>query len=133
MFSAMYIPPLPLLAVAAVIALWWFTRVGELFCISVRDGKVLVVRGRVPAGMLHEIAAMMARPKVRRGTIRALRTEHGGRLTFSGQIDEGRQQRMRNVFALYPVSQLRKAPAIQRPSLGQLAGIAWLAWLFDRR
>ena len=124
---------LPALAVAFVIGLWWFTRTRVLFHVSVRDGKVLVVKGRVPGGMLHEIAESMRRPKVRRASIRALKTETGGRLTFSGDIDEGRRQRMRNVFALYPASQLRSAPAIEQPTLGQLAGIAWLAWLFDRR
>jgi hypothetical protein len=40
---------------------------------------------------------------------------------------------MRNVFALYPASQLRQAPAIAQPTLGQLMGVAWLAWLLDRR
>lgn len=102
---------LPILAVAAVLALWWLTRTGELFCVSIRDGRALVVRGRVPT----------------------LETESGGRLVFSGDIDEGRRQRMRNVFALHPTSQLRQAPAIQQPTVGQLAGVAWLAWLFDRR
>jgi hypothetical protein len=133
MFPAMPIPPLSLIAVCAVLALWWFTRTGELFCISVRHGKVLVVRGRVPAGLLQDIAKMMTSPTVKRATIRGLKTEHGGRIVFSGQIDEGRQQRIRNVFGLYPAAKLQKAPAIARPTIGQLAGIAWLAWLFDRR
>jgi Protein of unknown function (DUF3634) len=124
---------LPLLAVLAVIAVWWLTRMSEIFMVSVRNGKVLVVRGRVPGNMLHEIADAMSRPRVRRGSIKAHKTETGARLSFSGDIDEGRQQRMRNVFALYPASQLRHAPAIERPTLGQLAGIAWLAWLLDRR
>ena len=124
---------LPLLAVIAVIAVWWLTRMRELFMVSVRDGKVLVVRGRVPGAMLHEIAESMSRPRVRRGTIKAYKTETGSRLSFGGDIDEGRQQRMRNVFALYPASQLRHAPAIERPTLGQLMGVSWLAWLLDRR
>jgi hypothetical protein len=124
---------LPILAVLAVLALWWFTRMGELFLVSVRNGRVLLVRGRLPGGMLHEIAESMSRPRVRRATIRGFKTETGGRLVFSGDIDEGRQQRMRNVFALYPTSQLRHAAAIKQPTLGQLAGIAWIAWLFDRR
>src|SRR2546423_12631014 len=122
---------LPYLAVGFVVALWWFTRTRTLFHVSVRDGKVLLVSGRVPGAMLHEIADAMRRPKVRRASIRALKTETGGRLAFRGDIDEGRRQRMRNVFALYPASQLRNAPAIERPTLGQLAGIAWLAWLLD--
>jgi len=123
---------IPILAVLAVVAVWWLTRMGELFCISVRDGKVLVVRGRVPVSMLQEFREAVATPVVRRGTIRAFKTESGGRLTCSGDIDEGREQRMRNTFMLYPASQLRHAPAIQQPTLGQLSGIAWLAWLFDR-
>jgi hypothetical protein len=32
----------------------------------------------------------------------------------------------------YPASQLRQAPAVQQPTLGQLSGIAWLAWILDR-
>jgi len=61
-----------------------------------------------------------------------LKTEHGGRLVVSGAIDERTEQRLRNLFALYPASQLRKAPAIAKPTFGQLLGIAWLAWLLDR-
>src|SRR5437764_4174627 len=106
---------LPMLAVIAVVALWWLTRMREIFMVSVREGRVLVVRGRVPGAMLHEISEAMSRPRVRRGSIKAYKTESGTRLAFRGDIDEGRQQRMRNVFALYPASQLRHAPAIQRP------------------
>lgn len=120
------------IAVLAVLALWWFTRTGELFCISVRGGRLLVVRGRAPSGFTAEARAIIARANVKRGTIRALRTERGGRLVVSGAIDEGTGQRLRNLFALYPAAQLRKAPAIARPTLGQLLGIAWLSWLLDR-
>jgi len=121
---------LALLAVVAVVAVWWFTRVGELFYVSVRDGKCLVVRGRVPVSMLQEFAEAVK--DVRRGAIRARKTETGGELYCTGDIDEGREQRMRNTFMLYPASKLRHAPAIARPTVGQLSGIAWLAWLFDR-
>jgi hypothetical protein len=124
---------LPLVVVGVVLGLWWLTRTGEQFMVSVRDGRCLLVRGRAPSGLLGEIADMMRRPPVKRGTIRALRTDEGSRLAFSGSIDEGRRQRLRNLFALYPASQLRSAPAIRRPTLGQLVGIAWLAWLLDRR
>lgn len=123
---------LALLAVAAVVALWWFTRVGELFLVSVRDGKCLVVRGRVPVSMLQEFAEAVKNPVVRRGSIRARKTESGSELYCTGDIDEGREQRMRNTFMLFPTSKLRQAPAIKQPTFGQLAGIAWLAWLFDR-
>lgn len=98
-----------------------------------RNGRVLVVRGRIPSGFLREIAEMMRRPPVTRATIRAVSGEHGAQLVFGGAIDEGRQQRLRNTFALYPTSQLRSAPAIRKPTVEQLVGVAWLAWLFDRR
>jgi len=123
---------IPLIAVIAVVALWWFTRVGELFYVSVRDGKVLVVRGRVPVSMLQEFREAVSSPRVRRGAIRGYKTEAGGQLSCSGDIDEGREQRMRNTFMLYPTSKLRQTPAIEQPTLGQLSGIAWIAWLFDR-
>lgn len=124
--------PLPLIAVAAVLALWWFTRTGELFCLSVRHGKVLLVRGRAPIGFIAEARAIVARASVRSGTIRGLKTERGGRIVVSGEIDERTEQRLRNLFALHPASQLRHAPAIARPTVGQLLGIAWLAWLLNR-
>lgn len=121
-----------ILAVGAVLALWWFTRQSDLFCLSVRDGRVLVVRGRTPPGFLREVRAIVAREKMASGTIRAVKTEHGARLVVSGGIDERTAQRLRNLFSLYPASQLRHAPAIEKPTLGQLVGVAWLAWLFER-
>ena len=117
--------------VAVLLLVWWMGQVNELFYISVRDGKVLVVRGRVPVTMLQEFRTAVA--EVRRGSIRAFTTELGGQLECSGDITEGREQRMRNTFMLYPQSQLRSAPVIKQPTLGQLAGISWLAWMLDRR
>jgi hypothetical protein len=123
---------LPLLAVLVVIGLWWFTRAGELFYVSVRNGKCLVVRGRLPTSMLQEFAEAVKKPTVKRGAIRAWKTESGGQLRCSGDIDEGREQRMRNTFMLYPAAKMRHAPVIGKPTLGQLSGIAWIAWLFER-
>jgi len=123
---------LPVLAIAFVLGLWWFTRTREIFVVSVRDGRVLLVRGRAPAGLLADIGAIVAKPPVRRATIKAVAGEHNARLVVSG-LDEGRTQRLRNVFGVRPVARLRAVPAIARPSVGQLLGIAWLAWLFEPR
>jgi hypothetical protein len=117
---------LPILAVAFVLGLWWFTRQSELFCIS------LVVRGRVPAGLLGDVRRIV-RSDPRSGTIRAMKSERGARLVFSGRLGEHQEQRLRNTFSLYPASQLRHAPKIAQPSVGQLLGVAWLAWWLDRR
>lgn len=110
----------------------WTWHHNELFCVSVRDGRVLVLRGRIPAGLLGDIRDVVARPPVARATIRAMKDSGSARLSVSG-VDEGRAQRLRNVFGLYPVSRLRAAPALARPTLGQILGIAWLAWLLERR
>lgn len=122
---------LAVLAVAAFLGLWWFTRSQQLFAASMRDGRVLLVRGRAPGGFLRDLGEIAQRNRKLRGTITGHRTERAGRLTFSGNLDEGAKQRMRNSFALYPAAQLLSAPKIARPSLGQLLGVAWLAWLFD--
>jgi len=119
-------------ALVAVVIVWLLLRSGELFYISVRDGKLLVVRGRVPVSMLQEFKECVNRPKVRRGAIKAFKTDMGGQLTCSGDIDEGREQRMRNTFMLYPASKLRLAPQQKDRTIGQLAGLAWLAWMMDR-
>jgi hypothetical protein len=122
-----------LVAVIVIGVVAWATRASELFCLSVRNGRVLVVRGRIPGGLLSDIRDVVGKPSVARATIRAVKQEHGARLVVSGGIDEGRAQRLRNIFRLYPVSNLRAAPVIEKPTLGQVLGIAWLAWLLDRR
>jgi hypothetical protein len=81
---------------------------------------------------LSDIRDVVNKPVVARATIRGVKQEHGARLAISG-IDEGREQRLRNIFRLYPISNLRAAPLVAKPTLGQVLGIAWLAWLLDRR
>ena len=118
------------IAVLVVVGLWWFTRSRELFHVSVRAGRVLVVSGNVPPGLLASFREIFAGSAMS-GSVKVRKQEHGARLVCSGSIDAGTTQRLRNVFALYPASKLRQAPAIDRPTLGQLSGIASLAWLFE--
>lgn len=122
-----------LVVVAIAVGVWMLGRASELFYVSVRDGKLLVVRGRVPVGLLQAFREAVSEPPVRRGAIKAWRSDGGGQLGCSGDIDEGREQRMRNAFMLYPASKMRQAPAVQQPNLGQVLGFVWLAWLLDRR
>jgi hypothetical protein len=124
--------PILVLLVVLVVAWLVFSRANEIFFVSVRDGKTLVVRGRLPAGLRSQLAEVVAQPPVTRGSIRAVKTPHGARLATSG-IDDARTQRLRNVFGLYPMSQLRRAPIDSNRTLGQILGIAWLAWLLQRR
>jgi hypothetical protein len=109
------------------------SRARELFVLSVRDGRVLIVRGRVPPGYLGDVKGIVASPPVRSATIRAYKDADHARLSVSGDVDEGRVQRLRNTFGIRPMAQLRSAPLINKPTLGQVLGIAWLAWMLDRR
>ena len=126
-----------LLAVVVLLGLGlllWASRARELFCLSVRAGRVLVVRGRIPPAVLAAIRDVVAAPPaVEDATLRAVLEENGARLVVTGTIDEGRAQRLRNVFGIFPVAKLRAAPPTNDRTLGQFLGIAWLAWLLDRR
>jgi hypothetical protein len=122
-----------LVVVAVALGVWYLGRVNELFYVSVRQGKLLVVRGRVPVGLLQAFAEAVQEPVVRRGAIKAWRDDGGAQLACSGDIGDGQEQRMRNAFMLYPASKLRQATPVREPNLGQTLGLVWLAWLLDRR
>lgn len=119
-------------AVGAVVIFWWFSLQEDLFCLSIRGGRVLIVRGRVPPRFVADVRDVLGRSRVYSATIRARATAHSGRLLISGDLDEGTQQRLRNVFGLIPAVQLRSAPPIQNPTVGQRLGVGWLAWWFAR-
>ena len=122
----------PFLAFVAIV-LFLASRARELFVLSVRNGRVLVVRGRVPPGFLGDVKGIVLNPPVHAATIRAHKDADHARLAISGDIDEGRAQRLRNTFGIRPMAQLRSAPLVNKPTLGQVLGIAWLAWMLDRR
>ncbi len=126
--------PLTLLAVALGFGLAYFvyTRSNELFCLSVRNGRTLLVRGRIPPGLFEGLADVAERTKLERATIRAVAGEAHARLVFSG-VPDGPAQRMRNVFGIHPVQRLRGAALPAARNAGQVLGIAWLAWMFARR
>jgi len=127
---------MPVILGVGLLALLFFfvivPRMNELFLISVRDGKVLVVRGRIPIRVRQDLAEVVRRARVRRGSIRAVRQSGHARLSTSG-MDEGVTQRLRNVFGIHPVQKLQTAPLLPHRNLGQLLGFAWLAWFFVGR
>lgn len=117
--------------VAFAIAWWVWNRAGEVFRVSIRRGRVLVVRGNVLSAFVQEVKKFAASNPTASGTIVARKGTSHTRLEFRGAIPDGDRQRLRNVFGLYPAAQLRRAAPISKPSLGQILGIAWLAWLLD--
>lgn len=120
-----------LVALVFVVIAVVFRRGSELFLVSVRDGRILVVRGAVPIRLRQELADLVSRPPVRRATLRARLDRSSVQLEVSG-VDEGRAQRLRNVFHTFPLARLRSAPRDPNRNLGQILGIVPLAWLLDR-
>lgn len=117
--------------VLVALVVWMVQRASAIFVLSVRDGKVLVVRGRVTAQLLHALADVVERARVRRATITAVSEAGRARLVVRG-VDEGIAQRLRNAFGVHPVAALRSAPVLDQRNLGQWLGIAWLAWMLRR-
>ncbi|MFO0672513.1 MAG: DUF3634 family protein [Polyangiaceae bacterium] len=121
------------LAVVFVVALLLWSRAHEVCAISVRDGALLVVRGRAPQVLVNDIAEVMRRAGAKRSMVRIVKEGGGARITASG-VDEATQQRLRNVLGAHPYRLLASAPPPVGRNLGQILGIAWLAWFFsDRR
>jgi hypothetical protein len=121
-----------LLLLAGGAALLWFFGSRTLFKLSIKGGDLLVVSGRVPVRFLQDVREVIADEKLSSGSVSAVARDHGTSLAFSG-IPEGPQQRLRNAFRLYPAADVRHAPPIAKPTVGQMLGIAWLAWLLESR
>ena len=104
-------------------------RSGEVFYVSVRRGRCLVVRGRVPTALLASFEDIVCRTRLRCATIRAVRRGGETCLEVSG-ASEAAAQRLRNVFGASPMKRARlpNLPAERHRNLGQRLGWAWLAW-----
>jgi hypothetical protein len=125
--------PLLLLAVVAVGFLLWMHRQSELFSLSWRKGELRLVRGRIPPMLRADLAQALTQMKIERADLTARKEERGARLSVSG-MDDFAAQRLRNIFQLYSVSQLRAAA--MAPEHGRLlrwVGLSSLVWLFGRR
>ncbi|MCB9603088.1 MAG: DUF3634 family protein [Sandaracinus sp.] len=127
-------PILLLLAVSifVVIAYVVLSRANELFCVSIRDGVCLVVRGDVPPKLWRELVTTAEVNRISRGTIRAVKEGGAARLVTVGIAPEI-TQRLRNAVGSAGLNAMRLGGGARRPrNLGQLLGIVWLAWMLDR-
>jgi hypothetical protein len=118
-----------LLALAAIaVALYLlFVRGNEIFFVSIRSGRAMLVRGRIPPNLLTQIGDVARRSGIARGDVKAYRGEQRARIATSG-IGQDDAQRLRNLFSLHPIHALRSAPVRKPENFGQVLGIAWLAW-----
>jgi Protein of unknown function (DUF3634) len=114
-----------LVAVAIVVVGYlWYSRSQELFRIAVRNGKPSLIRGYAPSGLLGRFSDALS--NVRQGVISAHKAANGARLSFRGDIDEGTGQRLRNIFGLYPMSQLRAPHIDKRQVVSDAFTLSWL-------
>ncbi len=125
---------MPLLALVLVLGAFAvgylvLSRMNELFFVSVREGKALVVRGHVPPKLWRELVEVVRRDRVEHGSVRAVKADGRVRLLFSG-IGEHTGQRLRNSLGSAGLASMRVHQVRGPRNLGQILGISWLAWLF---
>lgn len=115
-----------LLSAISAIA-WSMAHAHELFFISARRGRLLVVRGRVPQSLLEAIDDVLTRAAARDARV-AVRLDGGRARCVVRGVDEHVAQRLRNVVGTFPLARLRAASPPARRNIGQRLGIEWLAW-----
>jgi hypothetical protein len=90
-----------------VVALWMSARNAITVCVlEVRGGTVRIARGALAPGILSDIADVVARPRVRRATLRIVRNEGLARLDVSGEVSPEQRQQLRNVVGSVPLAKL---------------------------
>ncbi len=101
----------------------------ELFCLSIRRGKGLVVRGALPAQLRRELTGLVSGDAL----IRGVREGRTARLRITG-VDDATAQRLRNVFGISRYRDLKSLSSVQPGprNLGQRLGWIWLAWRLQR-
>ena len=121
-----------LLAIILILIAVLGRRSNELFLVSIRRERIIVVRGHVPPALLDAFAAIAASSRIESATVRAIRRPEHARL-IAGGVDAATTQRLRNVFGIHPMHELRAVPTMDGLNLRQLLGWAWLAWRLLRR
>lgn len=124
-------PSFLLLGVLAVVALFVLIsrHANEVFCLSVRRGRGLLIRGRIPGGLQVELLEVLRRAGVHDAVLRAVREGGRARLQASGEgVNEAVLQRLRNVFGTRLWRDLKLGPPPRHRNLGQRLGWTWLAW-----
>ena len=86
------------------LVLWAATRHNEIFRVAIKNGRVTVLRGRVPPSFLGDLREIVRH--VQGGTVRAVKQGGEGRLVVSSEIDDRTAQRLRNAFAISPAKRL---------------------------
>jgi hypothetical protein len=106
---------IPLLLLAATVPLVVaLLRANELFFLELSRGRVAIRRGRLPQGLLDDIASVLRDPLVAEATVRGVSEGGRVRLYAEGALSDGQRQRLRNVIAQWPVTRVRNANRARR-------------------
>lgn len=83
-------------------------RSNELFVLDVVDGKVHLVRGRLPQRLLDDLVDVLERAKRESARIRVVVEDQRARVIVSGgSLSETRLQQVRNVVGTYKLAQIK--------------------------
>jgi len=85
----------------------------RLLILDVQAGKITRARGRAPGELLHDLSDVAKRASLT-GRIEVRIERDHGVLHVRGEIDEGSQQRLRNVIGRFPLAKLRAGRPVQR-------------------
>lgn len=106
-------------------------RATEQFRVAFRGGRLLLIRGQMPQGLLNDFADTLRRAGVQSATLVGRRTDTGLRLTGSG-VQDWDLQRLRNQLSIHPYARLATSANSTRRTWWRVLGISWLAWLMAR-
>jgi hypothetical protein len=96
------------LFILAVLWWWWgLKQAAILFTVTVRGGKVVRIRGRIPPRLMVEIKEIIERAGVTQARFQALSRSGQPILHFEGEMDPALAQQMRNVIGQFTVGQIR--------------------------
>ena len=87
------------LATILIVLIVFASRAGTMFVLEVRNGVLRVTRGRPPARLMSDFRDAVQH--VNRCTIKGRKSGRRIQLSFSGQIDEGTAQRLRNILGVH--------------------------------
>ena len=118
------------LMVVVITLLTVLFRANELFCVSFRRGKALVVRGNLPGPALAAFRDVLNHPVADNALVKGFATDEV-RLTVAGVGDE-QTQRLRNAFEPFSRDQSVRTHDTRR-TWWQHVGFVWLAWWMEGR
>jgi len=81
-------------------------RATQLFVVKLHAGQAFFLRGRIPQGLLADIADVARSSHIEQAEVRAVRRSGRAELYFGGVVSPEDQQRLRNAVACYSLQRI---------------------------